>query len=43
MGKGNNGGKKSRDSGRRWSEGHKQYTCEDRVDVVVASRAFRID
>ena len=41
MEKGCDGGKKSGSGGRGWSEERKQYKCADRVDVMVAGRAFR--
>ena len=43
MGKDCDEGEKIENGERGWSERRKQYTCADRMDVVVASRAFRID
>ena len=42
MRKGCEGGKKSGDGGRGWSEGRKKYVCKDGVDVDVVGRAFRL-
>ena len=41
MGKGSEGGEKSGNGGRGWSEGRTKYACADEAGVDVASRASK--
>ena len=33
---------KPKSAGRGWSEGRRQYTCRDEIDVNIISRVFRL-